>query len=78
MNSTAVLRRFFIGALLVVFAFAAFGQQGVKKRRPLPQEFGNVVMNNFAEKSGEAPVVFSHWLHRSRFTCRLCHESSYS
>ncbi len=57
----------------MVFAYAAFGQQGVKKRRPLPQEFGNVVMNNFAEKNGEAPVVFSHWLHRSRFTCRLCH-----
>lgn len=73
MNSTPVLRRFLIGALLVVFAYGAFAQQGVKKRRPAPQEFGNVVMNNFSEKNGEAPVVFSHWLHRSRFTCRLCH-----
>lgn len=47
--------------------------QGVKKRRPLPDEFGNVVMNNFSEKNDIAPVEFSHWLHRSRFTCRLCH-----
>jgi c(7)-type cytochrome triheme protein len=30
-------------------------------------------MNNLSEKNGMAPVVFSHWLHRSKFTCRLCH-----
>lgn len=46
---------------------------GVKKRRPRPDEFGNVLMNNVSEKNGMAPVVFSHWLHRSRFSCRLCH-----
>ena len=47
--------------------------KGVKKRRPLPDEFGTVVMNNLSQKNGIAPVVFSHWLHRAKFTCRLCH-----
>lgn len=52
----------------------AFAQAtGTKKRRPLPSEFGNVVMSSFSEKGGVAPVVFSHWLHRTKFTCRLCH-----
>jgi len=46
---------------------------GVKKRRPLPDEFGNVVMNNLSQKNDIAPVVFSHWVHRAKFTCRLCH-----
>ena len=46
---------------------------GVKKRRPRPDEFGNVVMNNASEKNGMAPVEFSHWVHRARFTCRICH-----
>lgn len=46
---------------------------GVKKRRPKPDEFGNVVINNGSEKNNVAPVVFRHWLHRARFSCRLCH-----
>ena len=48
---------------------------GVKKRTPRPEEFGNVLMNNFAESSRTpiAPVVFKHWVHRTKYTCRLCH-----
>jgi c(7)-type cytochrome triheme protein len=46
---------------------------GVKKKRPRPNEYGNVVINNFSEKNKIAPVVFKHWLHRSKYTCRLCH-----
>ncbi len=60
--------------LAVVFAATAFAQQAaVKKKRPLPYEYGRVVINNDSEKAGLAPVVFDHWLHRAKFTCRLCH-----
>src|SRR5271169_4319675 len=38
-----------------------------------PQEYGKVVIKNYSEHAGLAPVVFNHWLHRARFTCRLCH-----
>ena len=63
-----------IAIALFLIAPLAFGQgTGVRKRRPLPNEFGNVVMNNFSEKNGMAPVVFSHWVHRAKYTCRLCH-----
>jgi c(7)-type cytochrome triheme protein len=44
-----------------------------KKRRPQPQEFGRVVIRNRSEQAGLAPVVFDHWVHRAKFTCRLCH-----
>ena len=66
--------RSFTAVLLIALAPLALSQtKGVKKRRPLPDQFGNVVMNNFSEKNNVAPVVFSHWLHRGKFTCRLCH-----
>jgi len=48
-------------------------QTGVKKRRALPYEYGNVVIGNYSEKAGLAPVEFNHWLHRGIYTCRLCH-----
>ena len=35
--------------------------------------YGRVVLDSYSTKAGLAPVVFDHWLHRSKFTCRLCH-----
>jgi c(7)-type cytochrome triheme protein len=46
---------------------------GIKKRPPKPHEYGNILINNYSEKNNIAPVVFKHWLHRSKYTCRLCH-----
>ncbi len=65
------------GFLIAVLAFAVAGtvtaQTGMKKKRPLPYDYGKITINNFSEKAGLSPVVFDHWLHRSKFTCRLCH-----
>jgi hypothetical protein len=36
-------------------------------------EYGDVVMNNYSDKAGVRPVVFPHWFHRARFTCKVCH-----
>ena len=38
-----------------------------------PADYGRVVINSFSQKAGLAPVVFDHWLHRAKYTCRLCH-----
>jgi len=59
--------------VVAVFAGTAIAQTGVKKKRPLPYEYGRVVINNYSEKAGLVPVVFDHWMHRAKFTCRLCH-----
>lgn len=69
------MRRIFLfGFILLLVVSVAFAQEkGVKKKRPLPYDYGKVVLNNFSEKNKIAPVVFDHWLHRTRFTCRLCH-----
>ena len=63
----------FLTGLLVFIIGIAFAETGVKKRRPLPFEYGRVVINNYSQDSRLAPVVFDHWLHRAKFTCRLCH-----
>src|SRR6266545_3193003 len=59
--------------LLLVFAGITFAQGGVKKKRPPAYEYGNVTINNFSANAGLPPVVFQHWSHRARFTCRVCH-----
>lgn len=42
---------------------------------PLPSadKYGDVVMDRVATSKGEKAVVFSHWSHRSRYSCRVCH-----
>lgn len=67
-------QQFILGTVTLFCATALFAQTfGTKQRMPRPDEFGNVVMNNYSEQSGIEPVEFAHWFHRSRYTCRLCH-----
>ena len=37
-------------------------------------QYGNVVMRRKAKRAGMDPVVFIHWSHRARYTCRVCHQ----
>lgn len=64
---------FMIGLLVLVVIGICFAETGIKKRRPLPFEYGRVLINNYSEASHMAPVIFDHWLHRAKFTCRVCH-----
>jgi len=36
-------------------------------------EYGDVILNRYAESEGMRPVVFPHWFHRIRFRCKVCH-----
>lgn len=53
-------------ALLAVFGLALLAA-------PSEAEYGDVVLNKRSEKNGVRPVVFSHWFHRVRFRCKVCH-----
>jgi c(7)-type cytochrome triheme protein len=66
-------KAFFVLVLIAIFCGLSFAQIGTKKRRPLPYEYGRVVISNYSEQAGYAPVVFEHWIHRAKFTCRVCH-----
>ncbi len=60
-------------AVILLIIIAAEYSHGFKKRRPMHHEYANVVINKFSEKNKIAPVLFNHWLHRAKYTCRLCH-----
>jgi len=36
-------------------------------------KYGNVTKRTRAKEAGMDPVVFPHWGHRARYTCRVCH-----
>ena len=36
-------------------------------------EFGDVLMNQYSDAAGMRPVVFPHWFHRVRYSCKACH-----
>lgn len=63
----------FVVLVLLVGTGITWGAGGMKKKKPLPSEFGSVTINNFSQKVGMPPVVFDHWVHRQHYTCRLCH-----
>ena len=57
------------GVLIAVVLLAALAYDA----GAAPADYGRVVINNASQKAGLAPVVFDHWLHRAKYTCRLCH-----
>jgi c(7)-type cytochrome triheme protein len=64
----------FLFVVCLLFTTAIYAESfGTKKREPKPEEYGNVVINNFSKDARIAPVEFQHWLHRAKYTCRLCH-----
>src|SRR5512137_1062661 len=67
------MKKYLVVLVLLVGASLAWAQGGVKKKKPLPSEYGRMIISNFSQQSGMPPVVFDHWVHRSMFTCRLCH-----
>ncbi len=57
---------------VLLLAHSASAQIYLPQRAPEPSEYGKVILDNY---TGAEPgsVVFDHWLHRSMFTCRVCH-----
>lgn len=40
---------------------------------PPSDEYGSLLIDRLSTKSGKKAVIFSHWRHRAKFTCRVCH-----
>ena len=63
-------------SLLSVFFFLGLSFAGGMLRLPIlpsPEHYGDVTMDRVAKEKGVEPVVFSHIIHRAKYTCRVCH-----
>ncbi len=61
-----------LAALCVLFWTPASGNFDLYPLPP-PERYGNILINRTSVKNGVKPATFSHWLHRKRHTCRVCH-----
>jgi len=67
---------FFFVLICVGFFLPAAGWGQIYLPPPPPEnpsDYGKVILDNHSPTAGPGPVVFDHWLHRAKFTCRLCH-----
>ena len=55
--------------LVVLALVAAVGVVSISVRA----EYADVILNKRSEQNGMRPVVYSHWFHRIRFRCKVCH-----
>src|SRR5512146_1229088 len=62
-----------VSLMLLISFFLAGAAPASAWVLPAPRNYGRVIINNFSGRSGLQPVRFDHWLHRSLYTCRLCH-----
>ena len=56
-----------LGAMVAALLLAAGNVREVRA------EFGDVLMNQYSDAAGMRPVVFPHWFHRVRYSCKACH-----
>jgi len=40
---------------------------------PSPEKYGDLLIDRLSSANHVKPVYFSHWRHRTKFTCRVCH-----
>ena len=57
----------------IVFCFAAALIFVFHEVRFADAEYGDVVINNYSDEEEMRPVVFPHWFHRIRYSCKVCH-----
>jgi c(7)-type cytochrome triheme protein len=63
-------------SLLLLIAQWAIAQDAVWwKLPPLPppELYGNILIDRASTSEGVKPVTFSHWSHRTMYTCKVCH-----
>jgi c(7)-type cytochrome triheme protein len=65
---------------IAVFCLASFliaeklyGQYWDLPPLPAPHEYGDILINRISVANQVKPVFFSHWSHRLKYSCRVCH-----
>lgn len=65
---------FALAAFLLCGAGLLYGQQYWDfPPLPPPHKYGDILISQNSGKSGVKAVYFSHWSHRAKYSCRVCH-----
>ena len=59
--------------LFLLLTLAQSGPASARQENQAPETYGRVVIGRLSPQAGMPKVVFDHWLHRAKFTCRVCH-----
>lgn len=67
--------------VIILLAFALLTGPGVVfagkfwdlPKSPPRHEYGNLLIDRLSSQHEIKPVFFSHWSHRAKYTCRVCH-----
>jgi len=51
----------------------ALGSVFILPAHPPQHRYGDLLIDRASSRAGQKPVFFSHWTHRTRFACRVCH-----
>lgn len=70
-----MIKTIFCGSLCAVLLYGhAFGEGLLQLPiLPAPENYGDILISRPPQGSKVAPVIFSHWVHRVKYTCRVCH-----
>lgn len=68
MSPHALTPRMIPSVTLCLILFAGIGYSHEARA-----EYGDIVLNNFSDDAGIRPVIFPHWFHRIRYSCKTCH-----
>jgi c(7)-type cytochrome triheme protein len=63
------MRKVLLFALLMFLLLFSFSEVTTSHA-----EYADKVLDNYASSVGMRPVVFPHWTHRIRVTCKVCHQ----
>jgi hypothetical protein len=62
--------------LVLFLTVAAAGPAAAQWELPAnlpPEEYGTLLIDRTSTQNKVAPAVFSHFVHRRKHTCRVCH-----
>jgi c(7)-type cytochrome triheme protein len=62
-----------LAVLLTAGVVSAQQQWFELPKQPIPPLYGDFLLDRASSENDMKPVIFSHWRHRVKYTCRVCH-----
>lgn len=68
-----MIRKMSIGIVIILAAASSLFNPKQGSAMTKSHEYGNVVIDRLSQQNQGQAVIFRHWSHRGKYSCRLCH-----